>query len=161
MRARAALLLAISVLACSELTEPGAEKRTSKSNSSALAEPSAASVQAEKTPVLGRDYIHAADILVAYAGASRAPASITRNKDEARKFAEELLERIRKGEDFAALARRYSDDPIGKYRSGDLQNLGRDDKSKAFIDVAFALKPGQLAGPVESPFGFHVILRKE
>lgn len=78
-------------------------------------------------------------------------------KESAFKKAEQLLNRARKGEDFATLARAHSED-VGSARSGgDLGYNPRGRMVKAFDDAQFALKPGQLSDIVESEFGFHII----
>jgi parvulin-like peptidyl-prolyl isomerase len=75
--------------------------------------------------------------------------------------AEDVLRRARAGEDFSKLADELTEDPSGRGRGGDLGWFGRGTMVKPFEDAAFALKPGELSGVVESPFGFHVIKLEE
>ncbi|HEV7890099.1 MAG TPA: peptidylprolyl isomerase [Pyrinomonadaceae bacterium] len=75
--------------------------------------------------------------------------------------AEDILRRARAGEDFAKLADQFTEDPSGRGRGGDLGWFGRGMMVKPFEDAAFALKPGELSGVVESQFGFHVIKLEE
>jgi peptidyl-prolyl cis-trans isomerase C len=79
----------------------------------------------------------------------------------ARQKAEELLARLRGGADFAALARESSDDPGSAGNGGLLPWLGPGESVKPFDEAAFALKPGELSGVVESPFGFHILRLEE
>jgi peptidyl-prolyl cis-trans isomerase C len=76
---------------------------------------------------------------------------------EARRRAETILDRLRKGEDFTKLAQEFSDDPGSKTKGGDLGYFSRGAMTRAFEQAAFSLKPGQLSGIVESDFGFHII----
>lgn len=78
-------------------------------------------------------------------------------KDAARKQAEAALERLRKGEDFAALARTLSQDPGSAAQGGDLGFFGRGQMDPAFEKAAFETPVGQYSPVVESAFGFHVI----
>jgi peptidyl-prolyl cis-trans isomerase SurA len=71
--------------------------------------------------------------------------------------AESILVQLRRGADFETLARRYSDDPGTKERGGDLGWFRRGQMVQAFERVAFALRPGEISGVVETPFGFHII----
>jgi parvulin-like peptidyl-prolyl isomerase len=75
----------------------------------------------------------------------------------ARARADSLLSRIRAGEDFDALAARYSDDPATKDKGGDLGVFARGTMLQAFEDAAFAMQEGDLVGPVKTEAGYHVI----
>jgi peptidyl-prolyl cis-trans isomerase D len=83
----------------------------------------------------------------------------TEGKDEAavKKQAEAVLARAKAGEDFAALAKKYSDDDTNKAKGGDLDYFGRGTMAKEFEDAAFSLQPGQISDLVKTTFGFHII----
>jgi peptidyl-prolyl cis-trans isomerase D len=63
---------------------------------------------------------------------------------------EELKRRIAAGEDFAALARQYSQDETTRDRGGELGFFGRGRYNPTLEDAAFAGQPGDLLGPLES-----------
>jgi len=107
------------------------------------------------------DAIAAQHVLVAFKGAEKAPKGVTRTKAEAKKRAEEVAAKAKTGADFSALVAEYSDDPAAKERQGSLGKFTRDKMAKAFSDAAFALAVGESSGPVETPFGFHVIKRNQ
>lgn len=77
---------------------------------------------------------------------------------ESQELAQELRERLLAGEDFAALAQEHSIDRGSAVRGGDLGWFGRGVMVDVFEEAAFALEPGQLSEPVESMFGYHIIL---
>lgn len=79
------------------------------------------------------------------------------NKEERKKKAEDILEQVKKGADFATLAKAESDDPGSKVKGGDLGFFTRTAMVEPFAEAAFKLKPGELSDVVESPFGFHII----
>lgn len=81
--------------------------------------------------------------------------------DAAKKRAEDLLARIRKGESFADLAKQYSKDPGSAKQGGELGFFGHGAMDKAFEQAAFSLKPGEVSEPVRSTFGFHLIKLEE
>lgn len=102
--------------------------------------------------------VRASHILIAYKGASKADAKITRSKDEARKEAETVLAEAKKNPaDFGKLAEKYTDDPSGKSKGGDLDFFGKGKMSKNFEDTAFGMKVGDISDIVETEFGFHII----
>lgn len=72
-----------------------------------------------------------------------------------------ILERARGGEDFAELARKYSEDPETAPMGGDMGFFHRGQRVPAFEQAAFALKPGEISGIVETPFGLHIIRLEE
>ena len=72
--------------------------------------------------------------------------------------ADQLLEQVRKTPaDFAKIAKDNSQDPGSAAKGGDLDWFSRGAMVKAFEDVAFTLKEGQISDVVRSDFGFHVI----
>lgn len=79
-------------------------------------------------------------------------------RDSVFQRARDLRQRALEGEDFAALAREFSDDAGSAEDGGDLGTFGRGRMVPAFEEAAFALEPGEISEPVESPFGVHVIL---
>jgi peptidyl-prolyl cis-trans isomerase SurA len=76
---------------------------------------------------------------------------------EKQKHAEKILERARGGEDFAKLARETSDDAATRADGGDLGYFGKDMLPKPIEELVFAMKPGEIKGPVRADRGFHVI----
>ena len=78
-------------------------------------------------------------------------------KAEAKKRAEALLARAKKGEDFATLAKQNSEDSGSAKKGGDLGWNPKGRMVKPFDDAQFALAPGQLSDVVPSNFGYHVI----
>jgi peptidyl-prolyl cis-trans isomerase C len=88
----------------------------------------------------------------------RVPGDAPHQQKEAlRKKTEELLAKIRKGGDFAALARQFSADPGSASAGGELGEFHRGQMVPPFEAAAYALKPGEVSGVVESPFGYHII----
>jgi peptidyl-prolyl cis-trans isomerase D len=71
--------------------------------------------------------------------------------------AEDLLKRARGGEDFSKLAQQYSQDPGSAQKGGDLGLADRKAYVAPFADAAFSMKEGEVAGPVKTQFGYHII----
>jgi peptidyl-prolyl cis-trans isomerase C len=70
---------------------------------------------------------------------------------------EALKAEIEAGADFAALAREHSEDPGSAANGGALGTFGRGRMVPAFEEAVFATESGQIAGPVRTGFGFHLI----
>ena len=77
--------------------------------------------------------------------------------DEVRARAEEILAEARRGADFAALAREFSEDEATAVNGGDLDYFGRGQMVPEFETAAFALEEGAISDLVQSQFGFHII----
>ncbi len=91
----------------------------------------------------------------------RAAPYVDKTKEEAKQFAEELRKQALAGEDFAKLAETNSDDRGSAAAGGSLGSFTREQMVPEFSNAAFALEVGGVSKVVESPFGFHVILRQE
>lgn len=103
----------------------------------------------------------ASHILIRYAGALRTTADITRSKADAQKLATEVAKKAaRPGADFATLANEYTEDPSGKGRGGKLGTFPKGRMVPEFDKPLFALRPGEVSGVIETPFGFHIIYRE-
>jgi peptidyl-prolyl cis-trans isomerase C len=93
--------------------------------------------------ISGEQEVHARHILV-------------ESEDDAKAIAEEL----KKGADFAELAKKKSKDP-GASDGGDLGFFTKDQMVPEFSNVAFTLEPGKISDPVKSQFGWHIIKVEE
>jgi peptidyl-prolyl cis-trans isomerase C len=98
---------------------------------------------AELAKIAGKKEVRASHILV-------------QTEDEAKAIAAEL----KKGADFAKLAKEKSKDP-GAANGGDLGFFNETQMVPEFSAVAFALEPGKISDPVKSPFGWHIIKVEE
>ena len=98
-------------------------------------------VYAEATKQMGEEKeVHARHILV-------------EKEDEAKA----ILADLKKGGDFAAIAKEKSKDPGSKETGGDLGYFTKDQMVPEFAEVAFKLDKGQLSDPVKTQFGWHVL----
>lgn len=78
------------------------------------------------------------------------------SKAVARKKIEEIQQKLKNGEDFATLAKEFSQCPSNA-SGGDLDYFERGQMVKPFEDAAFALAPGETSSIVETKFGYHII----
>lgn len=148
-------LIGFAIAGCvvTPFTKPGDPTRTAVAVQKSSADPDAEAALPEE--------IGASHLLVQYAGSQSAQASIKRTKAEALDRARAALKRARSGEDFATLVREYSDEPGAADRGGALGRFPQHAMVKPFAKAAFRLKIGEISDVVESPFGYHVILRTE
>jgi peptidyl-prolyl cis-trans isomerase C len=84
------------------------------------------------------------------------PQADASQKAEAQKKIDSVQAKLQKGEDFGALAKEYSEGPTGP-KGGDLGYFTRGQMVKPFEEAAFAMKPGEVSGMVETRFGYHLI----
>ncbi len=97
----------------------------------------------------------AAHVLVKVKSSPQAPEG--HSEEEARKIAQGLLEQVKGGADFAALAKKASEDQGSAPNGGDLGCFPRGRMVPAFDEAVFAMQAGQVSELVHSNFGFHVI----
>jgi peptidyl-prolyl cis-trans isomerase C len=89
----------------------------------------------------GQEEVHVRHILV-------------ESEDEAK----QIIEMIKNGGDFAAIAKEKSKDPGSAEEGGDLGYLTKDEQMvPEFLDVVFKMSPGQMSNPVKTQFGWHII----
>jgi peptidyl-prolyl cis-trans isomerase C len=67
-----------------------------------------------------------------------------------------IHKKLKKGEDFAALAKQYSQCPSNE-KGGDIGFFGKGQTAKAFEETAFSLKPNEMSGVIETEFGYHIV----
>lgn len=162
----AAVGLVVIGSACSELTAPSSRSQRGAAKAEPAAAPkpqptatATAVATAPKPP--SDERVGAAHVLVAYKGALRANPKVTRSKEEAKKLADDVAAKAKKGEDFAELAKKYSDGPSGPKGGALGAPFNRRQMVKPFSDAAFDLQVNQVSGVVETKFGFHVIKRTQ
>lgn len=83
---------------------------------------------------------------------ARASHILVKTEDDAQR----IMKRITEGEDFAAVAKRFSSCPSRK-NGGDLGWFGKGQMVPEFENIAFSEEVGKVVGPVKTQFGFHVI----
>ncbi|MDD1507377.1 SurA N-terminal domain-containing protein [Pseudomonas sp. CNPSo 3701] len=77
--------------------------------------------------------------------------------EQAKAKIEDIQKRLQKGEDFAALAKEFSQDPGSASDGGDLGYAGKGVYDPAFEDALYALKKDEVSAPVRTEFGWHLI----
>lgn len=82
------------------------------------------------------------------------------DKGKARQKVNEIYNRLQQGEDFAALARQYSDDKSSANKGGELPMFGVGRMVPEFEDAAFSIEEdGGIAEPIQTEYGWHIIKR--
>jgi hypothetical protein len=119
------------------------------------------------------DRVAVQHILISFKGSIPKP-SVTRTREEAQKLAQEVFERAKKGEDFDALVKQFTDDEYpGVYRMSNIgitpdpskQEYSRAGMVKGFGDISFSLPVGGIGmaeyDPQKCKYGWHIIKRIE
>ncbi len=96
-----------------------------------------------------RDEVHVRHILIK-------PSEI-RSNEESRRLVQRLHDRISAGEDFAELARSFSEDPGSALNGGDLNWVDPNSLVPEFREVMANTASGQLSAPFQSPYGWHIL----
>ncbi len=96
-----------------------------------------------------RDEVHVRHILIK-------PSEI-RSEEETKRLAQKLYERIASGEDFAELAKSFSEDPGSALNGGDLNWIDPNALVPEFREVMAKIPQGQLSKPFKTQYGWHVL----
>jgi len=102
------------------------------------------------------EMVRAAHILLSTRDLSNNQELSEEKKKEKKQQVEKILERAKKGEDFAALAKEFSEDPGSKDRGGEY-SFPRGQMVPEFEKAAFSLKTNEVSGVVTTQFGYHII----
>ena len=105
--------------------------------------------------------IEASQILISVdTSNSKSDEDKTKAKEAAKKEAEEVIKKLKDGEDFAALAQKYSDDSLTASKGGTLGKVNKDDVSAVIINALISLKDGEYTtSPVEDTTGYYILYR--
>ena len=108
------------------------------------------------------EQVKARHILIAFKGSPAAQAGKKElTEDEAKAKAEDIRKQIQGGADFAALAKKESDDTGSGAQGGDLGSFTKGQMVPEFEKAAFAAKPAELTPVVRTQYGYHVIQVQE
>lgn len=100
------------------------------------------------------EQVRAAHVLIMTQGKTDEEKAAAKTKIEG------VLKRAKAGEDFAALAKEFSEDPGSKEKGGEY-TFPRGQMVKAFEDSAFGMKDGEISDVVETEYGYHIIKKLE
>lgn len=103
-----------------------------------------------------KEEVRASHILISTQDAEGKPLA-DKEKAEKKKKAEDILAKVKAGEDFAKLAKENSEDPGSAKNGGDLNFFGKGVMVPEFENTAFSLEKGKISDLVESQFGYHII----
>ena len=85
-------------------------------------------------------------------------STLDKNKKEAlKKKADNILTKIKNGESFESLAKKYSDDKATGKNGGQLGYFSKDDKNAEFTKEVFKLKKNEVSNVFETSYGYHIV----
>lgn len=119
---------------------------------------------ANKRPKPGKDRpekVRVSHVLVKHAGSKRPKDGVSRTRGEACLRAAEARDKIVAGMSFDDAVKTYSDEDGAATRGGSVGDIEHGAVDEAFEEAAFDLSRGDMSDVVETPFGFHLILRTE
>ena len=160
-RLRLAFSLSLVSLGCAGSTAPENGKPAGTGEATSPGAACLANAARERAPKSEKDLpsITLKQILVHHADSKNVKEGVTRTREEACLRAAEARDKVVAGGDFDALISEYSDEAGAASRSGMVGNVKREDLVKPVADAAFALEVNEMSDVVETPFGFHLLLR--
>ena len=151
-------LLFLWLFACSGDPAPPVAPAAEASAEVAAPAPVAAAPVPRVPPVTDKRFA-ARHILVHFKGGVSTLSGVERSREEALVLIEQTEAKIKAGASVSEMAKAYSDDATGP-RGGDLGGFDEGTMVAPFEDALKKLQPGEMSGVVETPFGFHLILRE-
>ncbi|MGL4796438.1 MAG: peptidylprolyl isomerase [Paraclostridium sp.] len=103
------------------------------------------------------DKVKASHILISTVDEKTEKAMTETKKKEAKKKAEEIYKKVKDGEDFAKLAKEYSEDEYSATNGGDLGFFEKGKMVPEFELAAFSLDKGKISEIIETQYGYHII----
>ncbi|MBU0596720.1 protein translocase subunit SecD [Patescibacteria group bacterium] len=108
---------------------------------------------------VGGEEVRASHILICYLGSQNCEAPIY-TKDEAFQKAQEIFD-LATASNFSDLAQENSTDPGSKDNGGDLGFFTKDTMVAEFSNAVFSVETGEIVGPIETQFGYHIIYKTD
>lgn len=155
------LVLSGAAPGCAGTNAPSDGKPAASADATSPGAACLANASRERTPKSEKDLpsLTLKQILVHHTESKNPKEGVTRSHEEACLRAAEARDKVIAGGDFDALISEYSDEAGAASRGGMVGNVKREELVKPVADAAFALEVNEMSDLVETPFGFHLLLR--
>ena len=155
------LVASFALAGCAGASSPGEGKPAASAEAQSPGAACLANASRERAPKSEKDLpsLTLKQILIHHAESKNAKEGVTRSREQACLRAAEARDKVVAGADFDAAVAEYSDEAGAQSRAGMVGNVKREELVKPVADAAFALEVNEMSDLVETPFGFHLLLR--